>query len=267
MARALVVVVCVVLSGCVVRPGTQPRVAGEATLLTQFMHRGMVQNERGSFQTGGRIDMETKLGGDLSFSAIGNMDLKNDTGDAWFPDGHAGRFTSVELQAWYTRRVGRLFFSAGIAPYLLPNGTEFIATAAGSERGETKELFVSVEAQLRNYVPSFTIHYDFDEAEGFYVETGVARNFPINRRLRAEARVHGSYSDEDHSLWTYGLDESGFADFGASGALFFLWDESTEVRFSMATSTIVDSGLDEWFDLVGIDSDNIWFSLGILWSY
>ncbi len=258
---------CSALTGCLVRPGTRPRLSSEAAVASQFNHRGMVQNERGVLQLGGRVDLETKLRGDLSAEVFGNVDLRNDTGDAWFPDGHAGKFTEVELKLWYTHRIGQLFVSGGIAPYLLPNGTEFFATPAGSERGETKELFVNVETEIARFVPSLTIHYDYDEAEGFYVETGVERGFPINHKLRAEARLRGGYSDEDHSLWTYGLDESGFADLGLSGSVFYLFDAATEFRFTVATSTIVDSGLDEWFDLIGIESDNIWASIGILWTY
>ena len=41
------------------------------------------------------------------------MELRNDTGGAWFPDGHAGRFTQIEFQGSYIKQFGPVTVTTG----------------------------------------------------------------------------------------------------------------------------------------------------------
>jgi hypothetical protein len=47
----------------------------------------------------------------------------------------------------------------------------------------------------------------------------------------------------------------------------YVYDEHTNLNLTLAGSTMIDGTLQDWFDVLGIDSDNLWLSVGGTWSY
>ena len=249
----------VFLTSCIIPDDAQPGVGVGVGVVSRHMHRGMVQNERGGAQTHVDIDLPTKAlpglqEGRVDLSIWGNADLSDDTGDSWFPDGHEGRFTEIRGRAAYTQQVGPVALQGGVFTYVLPNGPEF----PFGERGQTSEIFLTASGEVLGAVPSFSFRYDFDEAESIYLLAALSESFPINDLFQVRARGWTSYSGEGMSFWNYGLRQDGLADLGGELALDYFFDDRTTFEVKLGGSTLLDGGLRNWFNVLGIDSDNIW---------
>lgn len=252
-------------AGCIVPENTKPDVAFGATFATRFVHRGMTLVDNPVVQPKLAIAMPTTLGeGDrLSISTEASMDLRNDTGGAWFPDGHAGRFTQIEMQAAYTRRFGDVDVVGGIHSYNLPNGLEF----PNGERGGTTEVFALVSTEILEATPYLSMHYDFDEVRGAYYRGGIREDIPLAEGWRIDLDGSAGYVSEAQGSWMYGLGEAGFADLRGEALLKFDADTRTQLSVGIHGSLILDGTIDRWFNELRIDDDPIWFTAGVAWTF
>ncbi len=256
-------------AGCVVPADARSEVGAGAVLATKFVHRGMTQVDAPVLQPKMVVALPTRSEGRLQFDVEGNMDLRNDTGDAWFPDGHAGRFTQLELLASWQRNYGPLALRAGVHNYVLPNGVEFITgSPANSERGSTSEAFLIGSVDVLGANPYLSLHYDFDEVRGGYYRGGVQEGIPLGGDWDLSLDGSLGYVSEAQAAWLYGTtSESGLADLRGEALVGWRYDARTKLRAGLHGSMIVDNGLDDWFSFLGIDSDPIWFSLGVAWTF
>jgi len=270
MSRSLCALLALPLCvSCLIVPEDgRPEVAIGALAASQFNFRGMTNVDAPVLQTEAVIDLPTKAeSGFVSVKAWANWDLENDTGDAWFPDGHAGEPSQIDLHLTYSEKYRGTDFTTGLVSYALQNGDDFPRAPSG-ERGETKEVFVRAAREtVWNLVPSLILHYDFDEVEGWYWNAAVSRDFPINDDFLIDSRISLGYADDDQADWLYGLDDGGLADLQLRAGLLYLMDLNTTIRLGLNYSTIVDSDISDWFDVIGIDPDTFWADLGVTWAY
>jgi hypothetical protein len=198
----------------------------------------------------------------VGLTAFGNIDLHNNLGDSWFPDGHAGRFSEIDFIADYTWDWGPVTLRQGIHSYNLPNGLEF----PNGERGGTNEVFVLAQTEVLEATPYASFHYDFDEVHGSYFRGGISESFDLGEGFGLVLDGSLGYVASAQASWMYGLDEHGFADLRGSAIVSWVYDPRTTLEFGLHGSSIVDSTLDDWFSDLGIDSDPWWVSLGVTWS-
>ncbi len=259
--------VCPAFGACIAAEDAVPSTTWSADIATKFVRRGMVQVDNDVLQTIVDTSIPVRGEGVVSANFFGNMDLHDDTGDAWFPDGSAGRFSEIDLTGSYSRAIDRFDVTAGLTSYNLPRGNLF----PNGERGSTNELFASISTDLSGFRPEIVMHYDYDEVDGWYVNGGVLRAFPINEKFSADVAVSLGWSDEDQSFWNYGVPNgfsgAGFADLQGTGRLFYEYDEHTTFQLLLAASTMIDDGIKDWFDVIGIDSNQFWVALGASWSF
>jgi len=258
--------VSLLAAGCFVPENHKPSVAFGSAFATRFVHRGMTLVDRPVLQPKLGIGLDTVHGDRLGVEVEANMDLRNDTGAAWFPDGHAGRFTQIEMVASWQRQFGDVSVRGGLHSYNLPNGIEFINSNAGSERGGTSEVFATASTTVLEATPYLSVHYDFDEVEGIYIRGGLSEDIPLGDRLRVGLDGSLGYVDKEQALWMYGLEENGFADLRGEIILKWQYDTRTELRAGVHGSAILDGTLDDWFQALGIDDDPIWFTIGVAWA-
>lgn len=258
--------------GCFVPKDARPEVDLGLHAMTHFVHRGMTNNEHGVVQgnlaVGVPTDEEGK--GNLSFTAMGNVDLDDDTGDAWFPDGNGGHVTQTDLGVRWTYTLEDVRLTVGTLSYVLADGDQFRFSPALEARGPTTEFFVRASTDVAGFTPAVTLHYDWDEIDGFYGEADVSRTFELVRDdeedrtlLSARANVGLAYSDRNQSAWNYGLQKGGLADLRGGIELGYAFDERTTLVLAVRGSSILDNQLRGWFDVIGIDPDVAWASLGI----
>jgi hypothetical protein len=257
--------------------------------LSQYNHRGMVMVDDWVLQP----ELKARIvplkffpgddGGVVAVSALGILNLTEDTGRAWFPDKQGGKFSEVDFKAEYSRRIGPVDAGAGAISYILPNASFF----PNGPRGTTSAVFGTIGGQvfgeeLYSFYPHFTTIYDPDEANGFYFKGGLAKGVNFGglledfgllpagesvqkalKNLNFEINAAAGYASGNQSLWDYGLHKEGFADFTGTGTLSYSIDAMTVFSIGVGGSTIIDDKIEDWFDLIDIDSDNIWVNIGI----
>lgn len=257
------------LTACLVVPeGSKPSVGLGVTAASQYNFRGIPNNENGVVQGEAIVDLPTKAEtGTLRLRAWSNFDLTNDTGDAWFPDGHGGEPSQIDLSAAYSERFQGFDMTFALVSYALQNPDDF-ALAPSGERGETKELVGEFgRSTVADVYAKLALHKDIDESSGWYANLGLSRAFQVRENWAASTSVSLGYSDKRQSDWNYGLREAGLADLRVSALLSYLLDQNTEIVLGLNASKMLDSDLQDWFDLIGLESTNVWGSLGVVWSY
>jgi hypothetical protein len=264
---ALLGVSSVVATSCFVPDDATPRVALSADLATKFVHRGMTNVDKPVVQPRMAVELPTESGDRMHFVAGGTIELSNDTGGAWFPDGHAGRFTQIDLFADYEKQLGDVFtVRAGIFSYNFPNGLEFL----NGERGSTTEVFTILSANVLEATPYLAWHYDFDEVRAAYYRGGITESFELAQDLTLVLDGSLGYTASSQALWMYGIDESGWADLQGSATVLYQYDGRTQLSAGVHGSYMVDSAYRNWFPQIaaqGVDPDPIWFVLGVRWSF
>ncbi|MBL9078376.1 MAG: hypothetical protein JNL08_12775 [Planctomycetes bacterium] len=266
MRRRPAVSVCalaVVCGACILPEDQHPQVALGVTLASKAVHRGQTLVDRPVLQPSLSITSPTTDGGGMRLGVDANMDLRNDTGSAWFPDGHAGRFTQIEFIGAYSRTFGDVTVEGGLHSYNLPNGLEFPL----GERGGTTELFVTASANVLEATPYVSLHYDFDEVRAGYYRGGLTEDFELGEGWLLTLDGSLGYAASSQAAWMYGLDESGFADLRGSAEVGWQYDPRTVLTFGLHGSSMVDKTLRRWFvNDLGFDADPVWVSLGVAWQ-
>src|SRR5687768_15097755 len=111
------VVLSSAMVGCIVPDGARPEVALSVDVATAYVQRGMPQNQNKVLQAGTQVRLPTRDNGSMRVMTWGNVDLTNDKGHAWFPDGASGHFSEIDVVADYSRRVGAVGLTAGVHNY------------------------------------------------------------------------------------------------------------------------------------------------------
>lgn len=269
MTRRTLVPLCllpVLAAGCIVPPDAKPTAVIGSTFATKFVHRGMTMVDNPVVQPRIGLGLPLTNGDSIRLDFDGNINLRNNTGGAWFPDGHAGRFTQFDVVASYQKRVGDFDLRAGVHNYNLPNGLEFL----NGERGTTSEVFLLASTEVLEATPYVALHYDFDEVRGGYYRAGCTEDIPLGTDWSINLDGSLGYVSEAQAAWLYGLGESGFADLRGTLTLNWRYDARTTLSASANGSAMMDSTLDRWFRDVapqGVDDDPIWFTLGVNWVF
>ena len=99
-------------------------------------------------------------------------------------------------------------------------------------------------------------------ASGQVLATRFERN-----AFSSEFKLALSHSGSGQSEWNYGISESGFSDASISGRMNFALDQHSVLYFGANASTIVDTQIEEWIELLGIESTNLWVTVGLVWTY
>ncbi|MBK8977391.1 MAG: hypothetical protein IPM29_15880 [Planctomycetes bacterium] len=250
-----------VSAGCgVVAEKPRPAVQFIGELRSQWVRRGMPQNANPVLQGRGTVTVPTRWADaeqpdeTVSVEAFANMDLGDETGSAWFPDGHGGRVTAFDVTGFYVFQTEAFDLRAGLTNYSLPYGAFF---ERSGPRGATTEAFTVVGTEALGVRPELQIHYDFDQADGLYLNLNVSEDFQVADDLTLVLLGGLGYSSGNQAWWDYGTGDGGLSDFELRGDLRYRISDNHAVGVNASFTTIVDSGIRDWFDLVGIDQDNL----------
>jgi len=270
--RPLIATALAVLPSCVVPDGAEARWDQNLLVASQYNHRGMPMNDKGVLQTDLSSVVPTKADGTLVVRGFANIDLDDDTGDAWFPNGHGLEVTEIDLSARWSKQFGKNTLNAGFISYWLANGEEFgdgpTVSPALTPRGETRELFVGVARELLTVQTALVFNFDIDEVNGWYINASGQKQWQLADKLFYNLRGAFGFNDDKHAVWTYGApDGGGLADFRLLNSLEYDWNESTVLYGRVGYSTILGSEIADWMDLIGVDTENVWLVLGAGWSY
>lgn len=260
-SRIVVAAPLLLLGGCILASDVPPGFDGSVEVATHYVHRGMVENERGVLQAEAATTLPTIFDGDLRLSTWGNLDLSDQTGNAWMPPDHGGKFTEIDLTASYSQQFAGFDVTGGVQNYILPDGLEF----RNGERGATTEVFARVGREtIWGLYPQLELRVDWDEADGWYGRGSVERDFTFefDPKLHAVIEVGQGYSQRDESDWNYGIEKSGLADLTGRATLLYDWDDHTTFHLTAAASRLVDPEIARWTRDIGIDDTPMWLAVG-----
>lgn len=258
-----VVLVHAVATSCIVAKDARPELDVGVDVASQYNFRGMPMNTTGVLQPSLNAALPAKGGAYLDFTAWANMDLQNDTGDAWLPDGHEGTFSEIDLSFAYSNQFDWGDLGTGYHSYNWPNGTEF----PFGERGATGEVFLSYGKEVVGVYPQIMVRYDVREVDDFYIWGGVSDGWNLRQDLVFDLALRLAWAGSSMAEWLYGLAQGGLADLRVSGVVSYAFSEHIVLRGEIAGSTMVDGTMRDWFDTIGIDPTNAWVSVGAVWSY
>ncbi|MFT5049573.1 MAG: hypothetical protein ACI8QZ_000966 [Chlamydiales bacterium] len=253
------------LAACVIDDGAQPRVDIDIQAASAEVHRGMVQTENGVLAPATILSLPAKEEGTLVIMTQGSLELSDDTGDAWRPDGHSGRLARFDWSVLYEQRLEDVLLTFGLVSYNLPNGLEF----PFGERGSTTELLFEAGVDVWGVQPAVRFNYDVDEVEGLYLQLAVAKGVQLAQDWHLALDLGLGWMDQEQAWWNYAQmpDASGLADLRATAELSYTVDQHTSAGLELGLSEVIDSDFRDWFDLLGVDPSQVWVGLGVHWSY
>lgn len=257
----------VVASSCLVIPeNARPKVEISADLNSQYNFRGQVNSDSAVILGAASIELPAKRdSGVFRLEGAGAFELEDDNGTAWFPDQHAGEFSQYDLSLLYSEEVQGFFVTGGVISYAIQNPDDL---PFATERGETKELFLNIARPIAwELVPHVRGHYDFDEVDDWYLNAGVSRGFELAQDWALDVETSLGYSSADQSDWTYGLKEAGLSDARVDVNASYFHNANATFTFGLHGASIIDRDLNDWFDLLGIETENFWASVGFTLSY
>ncbi len=191
----------------------------EATLLNGYVWRGQVMNDEVVLQP------SITLGkGAFTINTWGNMNLTDAvTEDA--PD-----FSELDLTFGYSKTVGTVALGAGLIEYSFPNTTF----------ANTREVYGSIGLPTLPVVPSLSVYYDFDEADGVYglLSLGYSRSLMEKATLALFASL-GAATAEYNSFY-FGVDESALNDLNVGATLSIPVTKSLTITPGVQFTTLPD---------------------------
>ncbi len=226
-------------------------------VLTQYNFRGVPQNEEGAVQADVNVALPTSSEGTLELNVWTNWDGHNDTGPAVLPDGNGGKMSEIDLVGGWSKDFESVSFSTGLISYNFPNNVG----------GSTTEVYAGFGWDVFDLSPSVTLYWDFDSVDGAYLNGSISRGFELSEDTSAELGLGLGFTDGDHALAYYGVDESGLADLLVSASVSHAYDENTTLGGFLSVSSIIDSDLEEALDAAKFDSENVWLGASIGWSF
>ena len=204
-----------------IRIPTNLQAAAQVDLLSAFVSRGQVNNDRPVVQP--EVEL-TKY--NIYLNAWGNLELTDRT------TGHRD-FTEVDLTAGYRLPVRQLDIRAGIIDYLYPNQAS----------PETREVFCVFEYPHPVLSAHLEIFYDFDKADGFYTSIAFDHPFTLADGLRLTPGIYSAWGSASFNDYYYRIDKSALNDGNVYAILEYQIMDKLTVNLSATYSWLWDASI------------------------
>jgi hypothetical protein len=246
----------IALGGCAnLRGSERSTVSTSQTVASAHWFRGTPLALAPVTQADLTVNTPLASGGTISLVTWYNAQLTNRTGDAWFPDGHGGETTELDLVANYAQRVRGLDLSFGGIAYTYPD-----------VRPSTKEAYVSAARDVLGLAHALTAYYDVDQADDYYLQYQAARSVALDEHWSAAMAVLLGYMSDGQAQLHFGKKSAGFSDVLVSGTLTFRFDDNTSFFLRGAGVTVPDDGLERALEQAGLEDGGLWLTLGAAWG-
>lgn len=170
----------------------------EATVLNGYVWRGQVMNDAAVLQPSFTLGK-----GAFTINTWGNLNLTDAvTEDA--PD-----FSELDLTFSYSKTVGAVALGAGLIEYSFPNTTF----------ANTREVYASIGLPTLPVVPSLSVYYDFDEADGVYGLLSLAYSHSITEKATLALFASLGAATAEYNAFYFGVDESALNDANVGATL------------------------------------------------
>lgn len=180
----------------------------------------------------------------------GNVDTTDVNGRDW-------DFSEDDFYVSYSHTLGPVTAEAGLQRYHYPTW------------GTTKEWYVTLALEEVPLSPSLTVAYEYDDANGVYINPAVEHSFPIKDWLALVLSGGVGWGDSDHNESYTGLYHGGWLDMTATATLEISVNDYVTVAPFVSWSDIIDRDQEEQVerseDDGGLDqsSEQIWGGLSL----
>lgn len=238
-----------VMAGMMVGLGTvgagpvRGEVAMDGAVLSSYVWRGQVLNDRAVFQPG-----LTASAGGFSVNAWSSMNLDGTETD--------GEFTEMDWTVSYSQAVGPVELGAGVVQYTFPNSTIEAEDGTVSAYPGTVEVFVSVGVDMW-LAPSLTMYYDVDEIEGFYAVASIGHSFEWTEKVAMDVSASLGFGDKDYNAGYFGHDQAALNDLVLGAALPMAITENIRLIPSVSVMMLPDSSLGDAAKAVYGEKDRV----------
>lgn len=207
------------------------KVDAEVGVLTHYVWRGTVLEERPTMQGNVTVSHESGLFADVWFNNA-LSESSDMTGEA--------ELNEVDYTFGYASTYENIDYSAGVIVYSFPND---------SDADETTELFVTAALNDLIVTPYLELYYDVDDVEGLYAKLGVEDEVEISEAMTLTVGASIGYGSKDYTDAYFPGKQSdtlidGVIYAGASYAL----SEQSAVNCTLAYSALVDEGVNDAAD-------------------
>ncbi len=218
------VVGAVVLMGAVsVRAEDPAPVATASTdlsLLSGYVWRGQVLNDEAVFQPSFTLG---KNG--FSINTWGNANLTDAATE------NAPELSELDLTISYSKTVGNVGLSVGYIEYTFPN-----TTYAG-----TREVYGSVSLPTLLIVPTLSVNYDFDEADGAYGNFALSYSHALCDKSTLGLFTSIGAATADYNSFYFGVDDAAVNDVNVGATLGIALTKALTVTPAVQYTALPDS--------------------------
>lgn len=201
-----------------------PTALAEATLANGYVWRGQVYNDEAVVQPSFTLGK-----GPFSINTWGNYNLTDSiTEDA--PD-----FSELDLTFAYSKTVGNVALGAGLIEYSFPNGTV----------PSTREVYATVGLPTLLIVPTLSVYYDFDEADGFYGTFALTYSHSIADKATLALFASLGAATSDYNAFYFGVEEDALNDLNAGASLAIPVTKSLTITPAVQYTALPDSKIEE----------------------
>lgn len=192
----------------------------DLSLLSAYVWRGQVVNKEAVFQPSFTMG---KNG--FAINTWGNANLT----DAVTED--APEFSELDLTVSYSKSIGDVALSGGYIEYTFPN-----TVAKG-----TRELFASVGYNGLPIVPTLSVNYDIDEADGAYGNFALAYNKTLGSMATLGLSASIGAATAEYNSFYFGVDKNAVNDVNAGASLALAVTKSLTITPSVQYTALPDS--------------------------
>lgn len=203
------------------------------------------------------LSVNTPLANGATFSLVTwySAQLTNRTGDAFFPDGHGGEITELDLVANYAQNIRGVDVSFGGIAYTYPEVRE-----------STREAYLGGALDAFGLAHAVTAYYDIDRGDDFYLQYQATRSIALDEQWNAALAVLLGYMSDGQALLYFGRKSSGLSDLLLTGTLTYQFDENTSFFLKGSGVTVPDDELEQALDQNGLEDSGVWLTLGAAWG-
>ena len=170
------------------------------------------------------------------------------TVDADDQGGNRGHFTEVDLYVEHERSLGPFTATFGLLRYEYPN-TGFAASG---------EVHAALGCEWEVATPTFHLWYDFEQADGAYLDLELARSIDLAEHWSLELSASAGWMDSGQGGYYFGVEEEGFSDLTTTARLACAASESLGLALTVGFSRVLDG---QYRDAVD-HADNAWVMVG-----
>ena len=201
---------------------TPPTALAEATVANGYIWRGQVLNKEAVLQPSFTVGK-----GAFTINTWGNVNLTDAvTEDA--PD-----LSELDLTFGYSKTLGTVALGCGLVEYSLPN-----TTYAG-----TREVYATIGLPTLLIVPTLSVYYDFDEADGVYGSLALTYSHSLSDKATLALFTSLGAATSDYNSYYFGVDDNALNDVNAGASLTIAVTKSLTVTPAVQYTALADSDI------------------------